>query len=89
MILENNMSEKQVKVKAIDRWRVVHDGTIGVKGDVLTFRKALRRNGSGAGTWSASAAARADYWSLGGPASNADTQVLNHPGLGWAVMAWS
>jgi hypothetical protein len=26
MILENSMSEKTVKVRLIDRWRVVHDG---------------------------------------------------------------
>ena len=25
MILENNMIEKQIKVKVIDRWRVIHD----------------------------------------------------------------
>jgi hypothetical protein len=35
MIRENNMSDKQVKVKAIDRWRVVHDDKPHVKDDVL------------------------------------------------------
>ncbi len=36
MILENNMSEKQIKVRVSDRWRVVHDGKPYVKGDTLT-----------------------------------------------------
>jgi hypothetical protein len=29
-------TDKQVKVKVIDRWRVVFDGTVGVKGDTFT-----------------------------------------------------
>ena len=40
MILEEpeQMAEKQIKVRVIDRWRVVHpdDGTGHVKGDTLT-----------------------------------------------------
>ena len=36
MILENNMSEKQIKVRVSDRWRVVHDGKAYTKGDTLT-----------------------------------------------------
>ncbi len=27
--------EKQVKVKVIDRWRVVFNGTVGLEGDTL------------------------------------------------------
>jgi hypothetical protein len=36
MIMENDMSDKQVKVKVIDRWRVVHDDKAYHKGDTLT-----------------------------------------------------
>ncbi len=36
MILENNVSETQIKVRVSDRWRVVHDGKPYVKGDELT-----------------------------------------------------
>lgn len=36
MILETQqMTEKQVKVRVCDRWRVVHDGQPHVKGDTL------------------------------------------------------
>ena len=36
MIQENKVSDnKQVKVKVIDRWRVVHDDKPYVKGDTL------------------------------------------------------
>lgn len=51
MILENNMSDKQVKVKVIYRWRVVHpdDGTGHVKDDVLVVPERVaqewERNG--------------------------------------------
>ena len=30
------MSERQIKVRVSDRWRVVHDGKPYVKGDTLT-----------------------------------------------------
>ncbi len=40
MILEADMTDKTVKVKVIDRWRVVHDGKVGVKGDTLTVPEA-------------------------------------------------
>jgi hypothetical protein len=36
MITENNVSEKQVKVKVVDRWRVVHDGKPYVKGETVS-----------------------------------------------------
>ncbi len=35
VILENNMSEKQVNVKVIDHWRVVRDDKSYIKDDVL------------------------------------------------------
>ena len=41
MILENKVSDKQVKVKVSDRWSVVHDGTRHVKGDTITVPEAL------------------------------------------------
>ena len=36
------MTDKQVKVRVIDRWRVVHpvDGTAHIKGDTLTVPEA-------------------------------------------------
>jgi hypothetical protein len=37
MILENeNMTEKQVKIRVSERWRVVHDGKPYIKGDEIT-----------------------------------------------------
>ena len=36
IIPEDNMSEKTVKVKVIDRWRVVHNDKAYHKGDTLT-----------------------------------------------------
>lgn len=36
MIIKDNMSEKTVKVKVIDRWRVVHNDKAYHKGDTLT-----------------------------------------------------
>ena len=35
MILENNVSDKQVTVKVIDRWRIVHGDKPYLKDDVL------------------------------------------------------
>lgn len=35
MILENSMTDKQVKVRVCDRWRVVYDDKPYVKGDTL------------------------------------------------------
>lgn len=35
------MSDKQVKVKVIDRWRVVHDGKPYLKGDTLTVPESV------------------------------------------------
>jgi hypothetical protein len=39
MILKKQLTDKQVKVRVIDRWRVVHpdDGTAHVKGGTLTI----------------------------------------------------
>ena len=36
IVKDDNMSEKTVKVKVIDRWRVVHDDKAYHKGDTLT-----------------------------------------------------
>lgn len=33
---ENKMTDKQVKVRVSDRWRVVHDGKPYLQGDTLT-----------------------------------------------------
>jgi hypothetical protein len=42
VILENNnMSDKQVKVKVIDRWSVVHDDKRYVKGQTVTVPEAV------------------------------------------------
>jgi hypothetical protein len=41
MILKNTMSEKQIKVRVSDRWRVVHDGKPYVKGDTLTVSEGV------------------------------------------------
>jgi hypothetical protein len=41
MIRENNMSDKQVKVKVIDRRRVVHDDKSHVKDDVLVVPETV------------------------------------------------
>lgn len=49
MILENNMSEKQVKVKVVDCWRVVFDGTVGLKGDALTVPESVADEGERCG----------------------------------------
>ena len=40
---EQLMAEKQIKVRVIDRWRVVHpdDGTAHVKGDELTVPESI------------------------------------------------
>jgi hypothetical protein len=49
--VEELMTEKQVKVKVIDRWRVVHpgDGTAHVKGDTLTVPESLAQGWESSG----------------------------------------
>jgi hypothetical protein len=41
IITEDNMSEKTVKVKVIDRWRVGHDDKAHHKGDTLTVPEKI------------------------------------------------
>jgi hypothetical protein len=48
-ILENNMSDKQVKVRVSDRWRVVHDGKPYVKGDVVTVPEHVAKEWESSG----------------------------------------
>jgi hypothetical protein len=43
------MPEKTVKVKVIDRWRVVHDGKAYVKGDTLTVPESVAQEWQGSG----------------------------------------
>jgi hypothetical protein len=43
------MSEKTVRIKVIDRWRVVHDGKPYVKGDTLTVPESLAKEWEEAG----------------------------------------
>jgi hypothetical protein len=50
MVLEDQLKpEPQIKVRVIDRWRVVHDGKPYVKGDEVTVpedvAKEWERNG--------------------------------------------
>jgi hypothetical protein len=39
--LEDNMSDKQVKVRVSGRWRVVHDGKPYVKGETVTVPESV------------------------------------------------
>lgn len=49
MILENSMSDKQIKVRVSDRWRVVYDGKPYVKGDTLTVPENMAQEWERAG----------------------------------------
>jgi hypothetical protein len=41
IVKDNNMGEKTVKVKVIDRWRVIHDDKAYRKGDTLTVPESV------------------------------------------------
>lgn len=41
MILENDMADKQVKVKVHDKWSVVHEGQRYVQGDTVEVPQSL------------------------------------------------
>jgi hypothetical protein len=42
-ILENNMTDKQIKIRVSDRWSVAHDGKRYVQGDTLTVPEATAK----------------------------------------------